>query len=227
MSMVRLRRLQADFERLRDYVNSHPRLQLIQAEGSPPERYQVEYRVKSLRQKDGNLEEVSSHLVEIALPRDYPRVPPLCRMLTPVFHPNIAPHAICIGDHWSAGESLPALVARIGEILSYQSYNTKSPLNGEAARWVDSNVDRLPLDAVSMVVDVKPTGAPVGAGAAAHGAPAPAAHRPVAVPPPLPVQQPIEFSCPGCGKPLRLRQRPTAPRLRCPHCQTVFETSRL
>ena len=67
-------------------------------------------------------------------------------MLTPVFHPNIAPHAICIGDHWNAGEPLWSMVARIGEMIAYQSYNTKSPLNGEAARWVESNQDKLPLD---------------------------------------------------------------------------------
>ncbi len=28
---------------------------------------------------------------------------PPCRMLTPVFHPNVDPQKICIGDHWSAG----------------------------------------------------------------------------------------------------------------------------
>jgi predicted Zn finger-like uncharacterized protein len=74
-------------------------------------------------------------------------------MLSPVFHPNIAPHAICVGDHWGAGESLQSIVARIGEMLAYQSYNVKSPLNGEAARWVDGNKDKLPLDAVSMLVE--------------------------------------------------------------------------
>jgi ubiquitin-protein ligase len=207
MSMVRLRRLQADFERLRDYVTRHPRLQLIQAVGSPPERYQIEFRVRSLRQKDGQLETVASHLVEIALPRDYPRVPPLCRMLTPVFHPNIAPHAICIGDHWSAGESLQALVARIGEILAYQSYNTKSPLNGEAARWIDGNIDRLPLDDVNMAVEE----------------PGPPKPPPVAAAAP-PVVDAFELQCPSCSARLRLRQRPTtATRLRCPHCKTVFE----
>jgi len=153
MSAVRLRRLQSDHQRLTDLINRHPRLQLLRVDGVPPEKYQVEFKIKSLRQKDGELHEVSSHVCEIVLPRDYPRTPPLCRMLTPVFHPNIAPHAVCIGDHWSAGESLPALVTRIGEMLAYQSYNTKSPLNGEAAKWVDQNVARLPLDAVSMHVE--------------------------------------------------------------------------
>src|SRR6516225_2889830 len=64
-----------------------------------------------------------------------------CRFLTPIFHPNIAPHAIGIGDHWSPGEPLWSIVARIGEMIAYQSYNTKSPLNGEAARWVVEHLD--------------------------------------------------------------------------------------
>ena len=97
------------------------------------------------------LQTVQSHIVEVALPLNYPRTPPLCRMLSPVFHPNIAPHAICVGDHWGAGESLESIVIRIGEMLAYQSYNVKSPLNGEAARWVEQNKHRLPLDPVSML----------------------------------------------------------------------------
>ncbi len=153
MSTVRLRRLQSDYEKLQDYVRRHPRIQLLNTEGNPPEAYQLEYRLRSLRRVDDDLKEVKSHQVEIQLPGSYPRLPPLCRMLTPIFHPNIAPHAICIGDHWSAGEPLWGIVARIGEMIAYQSYNTKSPLNGEAARWVAENEDRLPLDPVSMIVE--------------------------------------------------------------------------
>ncbi len=160
MSAMRLRRLQADFEKLSDYVRRHPRLKIIQSEGEPPERYQLEYRIRSLRQVNDELIHAKSHLVEIALPRNYPRVPPQCRMLSPVFHPNIAPHAICVGDHWSAGEPLASLVARIGEMLAYQSYNVKSPLNGEAARWVEQHLDELPLDPVSLLVEESETPAP-------------------------------------------------------------------
>lgn len=153
MSTVRLRRLTADYARLKEYTRSHPRLKLIQTDGDPPERYHIEYRIRSLRQVDGDMRVVKSHTVEILLPRNYPRTPPQCRMLTPVFHPNIAPHAICVGDHWSPGESLESLVTRIGEMLAYQSYNVKSPLNGEAARWVAEHEDELPLDPVSMIID--------------------------------------------------------------------------
>jgi len=219
MSTVRLRRLQADFERLREYIRQHPRLQLIQAEGSPPERYQIEYRIKSLRQKDGQLQEVNSHLVEVALPRDYPRVPPQCRMLTPVFHPNIAPHAICIGDHWSAGESLSALVARIGEMLSYQSYNTRSPLNGEAARWTDQNIAQLPLDPVSMAVEE--TGTATEQARSSPPPPVPPPPTATAVPT-APTPQTFVHPCQGCGSRLRLTADMRGKRFRCPKCGTTL-----
>lgn len=153
MSSVRLRRLQADFEKLSAYAQRHPRLRLVQVEGTPPEKYQVEFEIRSLKQSDDQLTYINRHLVEISIPRNYPRMPPQCRMLTPVFHPNIAPHAICIGDHWNAGEPLWSMVMRIGEMLAYQSYNTKSPLNGEAARWVEQNEASLPLDPVPLYVD--------------------------------------------------------------------------
>ena len=77
------------------------------------------------------------HIVEVYLTLGYPRQAPQCRMLTPVFHPNIAPHAVCIGDHWSAGQTLAEVVARIAEMIAFQSYNVKSPLNGAAARWAE------------------------------------------------------------------------------------------
>ena len=59
MSLVRLRRLQADFLKVQEYVRSHPRVQLVQYDGDPPERYQLRYQILSLRQKDDELIEVT------------------------------------------------------------------------------------------------------------------------------------------------------------------------
>src|SRR4051812_1674774 len=156
MSTVRLRRLTADSAKLQSYVRRHPRVRLIQMEGDPPERYQIEYRINSLRMVGTELQDVQTHVVEVALPRNYPRTPPQCRMLSPVFHPNIAPHAICVGDHWGAGESLESIVIRIGEMLAYQSYNVKSPLKGGAAKWVEQNKHRLPPDPVILLNEDEP-----------------------------------------------------------------------
>jgi ubiquitin-protein ligase len=127
--------------------SSHPLISIVGAEGTPPEKYAIEFRVKGLAPGSENTHrEQNVHRAEIFLPLDYPRRFPFCRMTTPVFHPNIDPQKICIGDHWSAGQSLVELVVRIGEIICFQSYNTKSPLNARAAAWAEQNTDRLPLD---------------------------------------------------------------------------------
>lgn len=145
---VRQRRLKADYDRLSTVFSGKTPIRIVDAVGNPPEKYQIEYLVTSLQQQPGTGKLVTHHqfIAEIVLTSAYPRMAPQCRMLTPIYHPNIAPHAICIGDHWAAGESLLNLLLRIGEIIAYQSYNTKSPLNGDAARWVDQNLDSIPFD---------------------------------------------------------------------------------
>ena len=153
-SDVRLRRLQSDYEAIRRLVHRHPRVEIEGVAGTPPERYRLKLRVRSLRKKGEHLEPADEHRLEVRLPLGYPRDAPVCRLLTPVFHPNIAPHVVCIGDHWTAGESLDAMVQRVGEMLAFQSYNTKSPLNGEAARWVDEHLHRLPTEREEFFVDL-------------------------------------------------------------------------
>ena len=220
MSTVRLRRLQADYEKLCDFLRRQPRLRMIRAEGQPPELYQLEFQIAGLRQTDDQLLVVKNHVAEIRLPRDYPRTPPQCRMLTPIFHPNIAPHAICIGDHWSAGEPLWSMIARIGEMIAYQSYNTKSPLNGEAARWVEQNLTQLPLDRANMRVDEleRPpaqTAAPIMATIVPEPPP-----QAAAAPTPPPAAD-IRLSCPDCGRQYRVPAQHAGKRLRCSHCQKI------
>ncbi len=154
MDNVRLRRLKADHEALRRLAHLHPKIEIEGVFGNPPERYRLVLKVKSLRERGETIETVDEHRLEVTMPRGYPRDAPLFRMLTPVFHPNIAPHAVCIGDDWTAGEPLDLLIQRVGEILAYQSYNTKSPLNGRAAQWVDQHRDQVPIDREEFFVDL-------------------------------------------------------------------------
>ncbi|MEQ8211018.1 MAG: ubiquitin-conjugating enzyme E2 [Lacipirellulaceae bacterium] len=223
MSNVRLRRLTADHEKLREYVRLHPRVRLIQADGTPPERYQLEYRIKSVRMRDGELQETLSHMVEIHLPRNYPRTPPQCRMLSPVFHPNIAPHAICVGDHWGSGEPLQSIVTRIGEMIAYQSYNVKSPLNGEAARWVEDNKDRLPLDPVSLLPE-EGTSEVTAASKQSDAPPTPAAKTFPSEPPGDVEATPklLSIACPHCQASYRVKEKFHGRKLRCKKCREVF-----
>jgi ubiquitin-protein ligase len=152
MTTSRLRRLQADYARVSEAFGRHPFIHLIDAQGDPPERYTFEFNVKGMLEEGESVRVGANHRAEIFLPLDYPRRPPVCRMLTPVFHPNIDPQRICIGDHWSAGQSLLQLAVRIGEMICFQSYNTKSPLNAKAAAWAESHLTHLPLERVDLSI---------------------------------------------------------------------------
>ncbi|HWE95298.1 MAG TPA: ubiquitin-conjugating enzyme E2 [Tepidisphaeraceae bacterium] len=148
---VRTRRLMADAQQMATAFADSATIRIKSIVGEPPETYQIEYRVAGLQPgRRGKPKPQNTHLVEIQLASEYPRIAPHCRMLTPVFHPNIDETTICVGDHWTAGERLVDLVARIGEMLAYQAYNIKSPLDGEAAMWADLNADKLPTDPQSL-----------------------------------------------------------------------------
>lgn len=151
MSRVRMRRLTADHKRITQAFAGSPFIRVVQVTGAPPDRYQIEYAITGLEIRGERVIKRKRHLAEIYLTTGYPRQAPQCRMLTPCFHPNIDPKAICVGDHWAAGESLAHLILRIGELIAYQSYNTKSPLNGEAARWADEHRRLLPIDPADLV----------------------------------------------------------------------------
>lgn len=153
---VRLRRLTADLRSMETAFATHPAISIVSHEGSPPERYVVEFRVRCPLPPVAGAEPAIGlcHRAEIFLPMDYPRRSPFCRMVTPVHHPNVDPQKICIGDHWSAGQSLARLVVHIAEMLCYQSYNVRSPLNATAAVWADVRPGTFPLQADDLMQGV-------------------------------------------------------------------------
>ncbi|WP_417396364.1 ubiquitin-conjugating enzyme E2 [Gimesia chilikensis] len=215
MSNVRLRRLAADYDKLKEYVRLHPRVSLLQVSGDPPEKFQLQYVIRSVRMQNQEIVPIQNHTVEISLPRNYPRTPPQCRMLTPVFHPNIAPHAICVGDHWSAGESLQSIIIRIGEILAYQSYNIKSPLNGEAARWAEEHCQQFPLDRVSLLPEEEPPSTSVKS-------------PPQTTTTPQTRSAPREYTilvCPNCEARYRLPKNFDKKKVRCKQCEEIIDLS--
>jgi ubiquitin-protein ligase len=144
---LRIRRLTSDAKQMAEAFANSALIKVHHSTGNPPDQYEVEYFVKGLERGKGDKPVPrDTHRVEIRLTADYPRVGPHCKMLTPIFHPNIDPATICIGDHWTAGERLASLVVRIGEMIAYQAYNIQSPLDAEAAMWADLNGDKLPVD---------------------------------------------------------------------------------
>jgi ubiquitin-protein ligase len=136
---------------------------MVGTAGMPPELYRFQYSLRGLYvAPDGSILERNEHLLEVNLTLGYPRRAPQCRMLTPVFHPNFDDSSVCIGDFWAAAESLDDLIIRIGRMIAYQEYNTKSPLNGLAAKWAAQNPHLLP-------VDPQPVAPPLAQAAAAAG----------------------------------------------------------
>ena len=147
MASPRTRRLISDAQMIRERLAHWPLIEISGTAGIPPEVYRFTYRVKGLYvDPNGNILERESHILEVNLSLGYPRRAPQCRMLTPVFHPNFDEASVCIGDFWAASEGLDELIIRIGRMIAYQEYNTKSPLNGLAAKWAAQNSQLLPID---------------------------------------------------------------------------------
>ncbi|MDP9147748.1 MAG: ubiquitin-conjugating enzyme E2 [Acidobacteriota bacterium] len=148
MFSPRSRRLNLDHQTVAQRFAAWPLIELTGTAGMPPEAYRFTYRIKGLYVSTlGEILERDTHHLEINLSLGYPRRAPQCRMLTPVFHPNFDEGSVCIGDFWAASEGLDDLVVRIGRMIAYQEYNTKSPLNGLAAKWAAQHLNLLPIDA--------------------------------------------------------------------------------
>lgn len=143
----RIRRLIADLESLQTRLAKSPFIRIREFRGNPPDLYLIEYYIRGIESiQSDTIRYRDQHILEVRLTSEYPRSQPQCRLLTPIFHPNIEPAVICIGDHWTAQERLVDLIVRIGEMITYQSYNIKSPLDGNAAMWADLHQNMLPID---------------------------------------------------------------------------------
>lgn len=126
---MRTRRLMADAEQMHKAFAGFDAIKIESSTGDPPDLWRIVYRIDSLEpgKKPTLPLPRREHVVEIQLTSEYPRLSPRCRMITPIFHPNIDTATVCVGDHWTAGERLVDLVIRIGEMIAFQDYNIRSP----------------------------------------------------------------------------------------------------
>ena len=167
MLSPRIRRLKLDHDLLQQRFAGWPLIQITGTAGMPPEVYRFVYHVKGLFvAPNGEIQERAMHHLEVNLSLGYPRRAPQCRMLTPVFHPNFDEATVCIGDFWAASEGLDDLIIRIGRMIAYQEYNTKSPLNGLAAKWSEQHAHLFPVDARDITPPLDKPPAPAIASAA-------------------------------------------------------------
>ncbi|KAA0211769.1 MAG: hypothetical protein EDM69_00715 [Chlorobiota bacterium] len=168
----RVRRLKSDYESMLSEFTKHKYISFesLNENSEYPDKYIVHYKnISSVRlsadSQKGNIlvDRITLHTAEIYLHNEYPRIKPQCFLLTEIFHPNIrksSPNDICIGDYWSSGETLVDIVYQIGEMIMFQNYNIKSPLNGVAAKWARENESLFPIDSTNIrspELDVKLT----------------------------------------------------------------------
>ena len=149
---ARIRRLNADFNKIKDEFYGHKYVKVEPLEGNPPVRYLVTYYLTGLKFDLSKNRPVETyyHQVEIYLHKNYPREKPQCTIKTEIFHPNFGPTKVCIADHWAAGESIADIIVQIGQMIQYQNYNPKSPLNQKAARWTIKNENLFPLGSIDL-----------------------------------------------------------------------------
>jgi len=149
---ARTRRLSADFNKIKDEFYGHKYVRVEPLEGNPPARYLVTYYLPGLKLDKKEKRPVKSyhHQVEIYLHKNYPREKPQCSIKTEIFHPNFGSTKVCIADHWAAGESIADIIVQIGQMIQYQNYNPKSPLNQEAARWAVKNEQIFPISNIEL-----------------------------------------------------------------------------
>ena len=104
----RLRRLQSDFQLIREVFSGHPHVS-VNPVGSrlPPEKYSIEYRLRGLYLNGQQPEIRDVHQVELMLPRRYPTEQPYAVPKTPIFHPNIREYflhcRLLVGRHDTGG----------------------------------------------------------------------------------------------------------------------------
>lgn len=148
---ARMRRLASDYEQVKKDFAGHKNIIVTPIGEEPPEKYHVTYFVNGIYLlPDGRIETLGRHEVEITLHADYPRYKPICKILTPIWHPNFRDGQICIGDIWGAGESLSDIIINIGDMIQYKSWNSYSPLSADAAQWAMDNKHLFPVGNVEL-----------------------------------------------------------------------------
>lgn len=150
---ARMRRIASDWEQVRKDFVGHKNIIVTPVGELPPEKYHVTYFVNGIYLlPGGTIETLGRHEVDITLHAEYPRYKPVCKISTPICHPNFRDGQICIGDIWGAGESLSDIIINIGDMIQYKSWNSYSPLSAEAAQWAMENKHLFPVGNIDLHV---------------------------------------------------------------------------
>lgn len=153
MSPSREERLRADFDAIGALKEASTIFE-FDADGDPPDRYQVTFKGKGIRQTTGadeSIEFVALHRCELRLPFSYPEQPPDIRWLTPIFHPNISFSGFIelaqVGLPWDPEVGLDVVCERLWDVARLAFVNLEDSTNYAAQAWFrDESQLQLPVD---------------------------------------------------------------------------------
>jgi ubiquitin-protein ligase len=148
MNPRRLTRLKNDYEEIKSTFAKDKNVDIVAIGALPPEKYRLVYRLPSMHiDQSGNPVAVDTTVVDIELPMEYPRVPPVAKTVggDVVFHPNMDSNKICLMDRWHPASQIVDLIREIGDMLQWKRFNIRSPLNAFAAEWSQNNGEKIPL----------------------------------------------------------------------------------
>lgn len=104
-----------------------------------------------LARKDGHLQKLETHVVDLFFPEFFPSVPIEVSVNSPVFHPNVHPENgfVCLWNRFSTGDTVIEALAQLQRVISWELVNERGDhvMQPEAVAW-RANPDRsveLPL----------------------------------------------------------------------------------
>ncbi len=117
------------------------------AHGDPPEQYTVTFHLPGKKSDEqGGVSEAGEHKIEISLPFGFPKFPPKCKPLTPIFHPDFATGSVAVDRYWEKNSNLPDLIVHLAEMINCQHYSTDGDAyNPRAAEWYKEHAAEFPL----------------------------------------------------------------------------------
>ena len=146
-SAVQLARLGEEWRQLRRAFAYHGAVEVVPLSGEPPSEYQVNYKVTTLAiDEAGQLAYVDGCSVHLWLPPHFPHNAPIVRPLATLFHPNVALEWVHLNPAWRPESTLVDVVAQVGFLLAFQSYDPAAVANPVAMNWVFANPHLLPTD---------------------------------------------------------------------------------
>ncbi|OQX13979.1 MAG: hypothetical protein BWK76_15350 [Desulfobulbaceae bacterium A2] len=136
-----------DLAKVQDLLREYRQIELLATEGDPPEYYEFAYHLRGAVTGPGGQPVLENeHRLGVRLSFGYPHLPPSCKPLSPIFHPNVDPDAVQIDDFWQHDRGLDELVLHLGHMLCGKIFDTRNPFNPEAAAWYASRRLELPWD---------------------------------------------------------------------------------